>query len=152
MKVDFNRAFNPGCIAVIGDKAETNYMRLRSQSAFKGKLYSVQIDPKEIEGIEALGVTNFTSLMDVPEPIDLAIVAVPGNIAVRVIGDLIKLDVAAARFFTAGFSETDTGEGRKLERILTEKAEKANFHLIGPNCMGIFSPGAGTGLEGAPSP
>ncbi len=155
LKVDFNklaRAFNPECIAVIGDKAETNYMWLRSQSAFKGRLYSVQIDPKEIEGIEALGVTNFTSLMDIPEPIDLAIVAVPRNIAVRVIDDLIKLDVAAAHFFTAGFSETDTEEGRELERILTEKAGKADFHLIGPNCMGIFSPGAGIGLEGAPYP
>ena len=155
MKVDFNkltRAFNPDCLVIIGDKAETNYMWLRAQSAFKGKLYSVQIDPKEIEGIEALGVTNFTSLADVPEPIDLAIVAVPRNIAVRVIDDLIKLDVAAAHFFTAGFSETDTDEGRELERILTEKAEAANFHIIGPNCMGIFSPVSGIGLEGAPYP
>jgi acyl-CoA synthetase (NDP forming) len=54
--------------------------------------------------------------------------------------------VAAAHFFTAGFSETDTEEGMRLERLLTEMAERANFHLIGPNCMGVFNPRIGVGL------
>ena len=55
MKVDFSkldRAFSPKCLVVIGDKKESNYMWLRSHSGFKGKLYSVQIDPNEIPGIE----------------------------------------------------------------------------------------------------
>ncbi|MFC1948681.1 CoA-binding protein [Chloroflexota bacterium] len=148
MKVDFNkleRAFNPKCIAVVGDKAESRYMWLRSQNSFKGKLYSVQIDPGEIEGIEALGVENYASILDIPEPVDLAIIAVPRAVALRILEDCIKKEVAAAHFFTAGFSETDTEEGIQLERLLTEKAEKANFHLIGPNCMGVFNPGIGVG-------
>ena len=37
----------------------------------------------------------------------------------------------------------------KLERLLVEKAEAANFHLIGPNCMGVFNPGIGLGLGSA---
>jgi len=63
MKTDYNkleRAFNPRCVVVVGDKAESGYMWLHGQSEFKGKLYSVQVDPKEIEGIKALGVENFT--------------------------------------------------------------------------------------------
>jgi len=123
-------------------------MWLRSQGSFKGKLYSVQIDPQEIEGIKALGVENYTSLLDVPEPVDLAIVAVPRAVALRVLEDCIRKEVVAAHFFTAGFSETDTEEGIELERRLTERAEQANFHLIGPNCMGIFNPGIGIGLVG----
>jgi len=83
-------------------------MWLRSHSNFKGKLYSVQVAPEEIEGIKALGIENFTSLMDIPEPVDLAIVAVPRVIAPRILNDLIQKDVAAAHFFTAGFSETYT--------------------------------------------
>jgi acyl-CoA synthetase (NDP forming) len=151
LKADFSkleRAFNPKCLVVIGDKRETNYMWLRSHQNFKGKLYSVQVAPEEIEGIKALGVENYTSLLDVPEPVDLAIVAVPRAVAPRIVQDCILKGVAAAHFFTAGFSETDTEEGRRLERIITEMAEQANFHLIGPNCMGIFNPAIGIGRGG----
>ncbi|MFC2038619.1 CoA-binding protein [Chloroflexota bacterium] len=150
MKVDFSkldRAFSPKCLVVVGDKRESNYMWLRAHADFKGKLYSVQIDPSEIEGIEEMGVKNFKSILDIPEPVDLAIVAVPRGIAPRVLDDLIKKDVAAAHFFTAGFSETHTEEGNQLEQIITGKAEAANFHLVGPNCMGIFNPSLGVGAE-----
>lgn len=148
MKADFTkleRAFNPKCIAIIGDKKESNYMWLRSHGNFKGKLYSVQVAPEEIEGIKELGVQNYTSLMDIPEPVDLAIVAVPRAVAPRILEDLVRKDVAAAHFFTAGFSETDTEEGRNLERTLVKIAEKGNFHIVGPNCMGIFNPSLGIG-------
>ncbi len=146
MQADFtklDRAFNPRCVVVVGDKKERNYSWLNAQSTFKGKLYSVQIDPEEIKGIEALGVENYTSLLDIPEPVDLAIVSVPRAVAPRILEDCIRKGVAAAHFFTSGFAETDTEEGIKLGRLLTEMAEQANFHLIGPNCMGIFNPKVG---------
>ncbi|MFC1957703.1 CoA-binding protein [Chloroflexota bacterium] len=146
MKVDFaklDRAFSPRCVAVVGDKGDGNFRWLRAQSAFKGKLYSVQVTPEEIEGIKALGVENYTSLLDIPEAVDLVIVAVPRAVAPRILEDCIRKDVAAAHFFTSGFAETSTEEGIKLQRLLTERAEEANFHLIGPNCMGIFSPEIG---------
>ncbi len=145
MKVDFtklDRAFNPRCV-VVGDKRESGFRWLRGQSTFKGKLYSVQISPKSIEAIKALGVPNYTSLLDVPEPVDLVIVAVPRAAALKILEDCIRKEVACVHFFTAGFTETDTEEGRRLERRLIERAEQANLHLIGPNCMGIFNPGVG---------
>ncbi|MBI4295687.1 MAG: CoA-binding protein [Chloroflexi bacterium] len=152
MKVDFSkldRAFNPKCVAVVGDKQESNFNWLRSHSSFKGKLCSVQIDPREIEGIKALGVTNYLSLMDVPEPVDLAIVAVPRTVATRVLEDCIRKELPAAHFYTAGFSESESEEGIRLERLLTERAEQTNFHLIGPNCMGVFNPRIGLGMGAA---
>ncbi len=152
MKVDFSkldRAFNPKCVAIVGDKGENNFMWSRSNSNFKGKLYSVQVDPKEIEGIEAMGVENYTSLLDIPEPVDLVIVAVPRAVTPKILDDCIRKDVTAAHFFTAGFSESNSEEGIKLERLLVEKAEAASFHLIGPNCMGVFNPGIGLGLGSA---
>ena len=146
MKTDFtklDRAFNPQCIAVVGDKRETNFRWLRAQSTFKGKLYSVQIDPSEIEGIKTLGVENYPSLLDIPESIDLVIVAVPRAVAPKILEDCIQKGVAAAHFFTSGFAETDTEEGIRLEHLLTERAKQANFYLIGPNCMGVFNPKLG---------
>ena len=146
LEVDFaklDRAFNPRCVAVVGDKAERDFAWLRAQSAFTGKLYSVQVSPRSIEGIKALGIENFTSLLDIPEPVDLVIVAVPRAVAPSILEDCIRKEVAAAHFFTSGFNETDTEEGLKMEGLLSERARQADFHLIGPNCMGIFNPGMG---------
>ena len=146
MDTDFSkldRAFNPRSVAVVGDKSELNFMWLRGQSSFAGKLYSVQVDPTEIEGIEKLGVKNYKSLLDIPDTVDFVIVAVPRPVAPRILEDCIRKEVGAAHFFTSGFSETDTEEGKELERILTQRAKEADFHLIGPNCMGVFSPKIG---------
>jgi acyl-CoA synthetase (NDP forming) len=146
VKVDFSkldRAFNPRCVVVVGDSRRNNFDWLRASSSFRGKLYSVQVSPESIEGIKALGVPNYLSLRDIPDPIDLAIVAVPRSVALKILDDCIQKEVAAAHFFTSGFAETETEEGIKLEQALKEKAEAANFHIIGPNCMGLFNPKVG---------
>ena len=52
-RATLERAFNPRVVAVIGDKRAMNYMWLRSQKTFQGKVYSVQIDERELPGIEA---------------------------------------------------------------------------------------------------
>ena len=146
MKVDFNklkRAFNPRTVVVVGDSKQSNYEWLHGQKQFKGKLYSVHINPAAFEDIKAMGIENYTSLLDVPGPVDLVIVAVARKAAAAILDDCIRKDVAAAHFFSAGFSETDTEEGRELERQLVAKAEADNFHLIGPNCMGLYNPGIG---------
>ena len=144
MRADFeklDRAFNPKCIAVVGDSGDFQW--LRAQRKFKGKLYSVQVNPKTIEVIKGMGVENHTSLIHIPEPVDLAIVSVNRKVALEVLEDCIRKDVGGAYFFTSGFSETLTKEGIKLEGLLKEKAEEARFNLIGPNCMGIFNPRLG---------
>jgi len=146
MKVDFtklDRGFNPKCVAVLGDSQRTNFDWLRGQSTFKGKLYSVQVNPESIRGIAALGVQNYTSLLDIPEPVDLAIVATPRKIAPEILEDCIRKEVAVAHFYTAGFSETNSQEGITLEKLLIKRAREANFHLVGPNCVGIFNPAIG---------
>jgi acyl-CoA synthetase (NDP forming) len=147
MKVDFeklDRAFNPKVVAVVGDSKLSNYDWTRGQMAGpEKKVYAVHVNPDSIRDLQALGVQTFASLLDIPEPIDLAIISISRNAAPAILDDLIKKDVAAAHFFTSGFAETDTEEGRRLERLLVEKSQKANFHLIGPNCMGLFNPAAG---------
>ncbi len=146
MKVDFtklDRAFNPQCLVVVGGSPRGLW--LRDQTNFKGKLYSVQVNPETVKDIEASGIKNYTSLLDVPEPVDLVIVSVPREAVLGILEDCIRKQVAAAHFFTAGFSETDTEEGIRLECLLAERAKEANLHLIGPNCMGIYNPKIGLG-------
>jgi acyl-CoA synthetase (NDP forming) len=143
MKRDLDRVFNPCSVAVVGDKKENGYMWLKSLSAFTGKVYSVQIDPKELPGIQELGVENYSSLLDIPQPIDYVIIAVPRSIAPKIVHDCIRKDVGGATLFTSGFAETNTEEGIELETVITKMAREADFNLIGPNCMGVYNPKIG---------
>lgn len=143
MKRDLNRLFNPRSVAVVGDKRENGYMWLRSVSTFQGKVYSVQIDPRELPGIKELRIENYPSLLDIPDSLDYVIVAVPRTVAPKIIADCIKKQVGGVTLFTSGFAETNTEEGRKLQQIITDMARQANLNLVGPNCMGIFVPQIG---------
>ncbi len=145
-----DRMFNPKTVAVVGDKGP-GYMWLTNNLPFQekgGTLYSVQLDPKEIEGIEKLGVKNFTAMADIPEEIDYAVVAVPRNVSPYVLKDLIANGAHGAGFFTSGFAETGEELGIKLQDQLVEMAKGANFNLVGPNCMGLYLPKVGVRFNG----
>jgi len=133
----FDRAFHPRVVAVVGDKQMNGFLWLRALQQFSGKLYSVQIDPHEIPAIEAMGVTNVRALLDIPEAVDYVVVAVPRNVVPRVLADCVRKQVGAVTLFTAGFSETGDPEGVRLEEEIATLARDANLLLIGPNCMGI---------------
>jgi acyl-CoA synthetase (NDP forming) len=140
---NLKRGFEARAVAVIGDKRMGGYMWLRAMKRFTGKLYSVQIDPNEIPGIEAMGITNYKSLAEVPEPIDYAVSAVPRQVAPRILQDCVDNKVAAIGFFTSGFSETTEELGIRLERQLKEIALASDIALVGPNCMGLYNPEIG---------
>lgn len=145
-----DRMMNPKTVVVIGDKGP-NYMWLNNNLPFKeqgGNLYSLQIDEREIEGIEKLGIKNFTSLADIPEPIDYALVAVPRQVAPYVLKDLVDAKANGAGFFTSGFAETGEELGAELQAKLTEMAREADFNMVGPNCMGLYLPKVGVRFSG----
>jgi acyl-CoA synthetase (NDP forming) len=137
------RLLNPRSVAVVGAKQANDYRWLRCASTFQGLVYSVNIDPNETAGIEALGVRNYQCLQDIPGAVDHVIVSVPREVAPVVLRDCIAKGVGGAMLFTSGFSETGTEKGRELERTITQMAREANLPLIGPNCMGLFHPKIG---------
>jgi acyl-CoA synthetase (NDP forming) len=136
-------AFEAKAVAVIGDKRLGGYLWLRAMKRFTGKLYSIQIDPNEIPGIEEMGITNLKSLAEVPERIDYAVSAVPRQVAPRILKDCIDNRVRGIGFFTSGFSETTEEIGIKLEGDLKALASASEIALVGPNCMGLYNPSVG---------
>ena len=134
-----DRVFNPRTIAVVGDKRAMGYMWLRCMSTFPGRLYSVQVDPNEIAGIEEMGIANYKSLLDIPEEIDYVVCAVPRPVSPRIIADCIAKKAGGVALFTSGFAETETEEGIVTQEQITQMAREAGLLLIGPNCMGIYN-------------
>ena len=134
-----DRAFNPRTVVVVGDKRAMGYLWLNCMKTFDGKVYSVQVDPNEISGIEAMGVLNYKSLRKVPDDVDYVVCAVPRPIAPRIIADCVEKKVGAVALFTSGFAETETEDGIALQEQITQMAREAGLLLIGPNCMGIYN-------------
>jgi acyl-CoA synthetase (NDP forming) len=134
-----DRAFHPKTVAVVGDKKAMGYMWLNCMKTFAGQVYSVQVDPNEIPGIEAMGVANFASLKDIPDHIDYVLCAVPRPIAPRIIADCVEKKVGAVALFTSGFAETETEEGIATQDQITKMARDGDLLLVGPNCMGIYN-------------
>lgn len=138
-----DRTLNPRTVAVVGDAKIRDYRWLKSMSTFQGTVYSVQVDPNEIPEIEAMGIPNYASLVDIPEEIDFVLVAVPRNVAPIILKQCIEKNVAGAAFFTSGFAETATAEGHELQETITQLARDSGLALIGPNCMGLYNPEVG---------
>ncbi len=106
-----DRLLNPRSVAVVGAKKANDYRWLRCTSTFQGPVYSVNIDPNETAGIEALGVRNYQRLLDIPGPVDYVIISVPREVAPLVLRDCIAKGVGGAMLFTSGFSETGMRRG-----------------------------------------
>ncbi len=86
---------------------------------------------------EVLGRATYTSLLDVPTKVDLAIVATPFNQVQQSVEDCIAHGVKGIVIITAGFSETGP-EGRILEQSLRNRCREHGIRIIGSNCMGIY--------------
>jgi len=100
---------------------------------FKGKIFAVNPKYKEI-----LGVSCFPSIKDIPEDIDLAVIAIPAEKVPTAIKEASEKGVKYAIIISAGFSEA----GRKdLEMQILEC--KGDTRIIGPNGLGVYDPYSG---------
>ncbi|MGE3960731.1 MAG: CoA-binding protein [Dehalococcoidia bacterium] len=150
MNVDrdrLHRALNPKTVVVVGDKGP-NYQWLTNMSEFTGQLYSVQLDEKEIPGIEEKGITNFKGLMEVPGDVDLVVCAVPRQVTPFIVADAVKKGVGGVAMFTSGFVETGEELGAQLQEKIVGMAREGGLPLVGPNCMGVYNRRLGVKFTG----
>ena len=142
-RAQLERLLNPRVVAVVGDKQISGYNWLKSLKSFSGHLYSVQIDPDELGGIAELGVANYPSLTEIPEPVDYVVCAVPRQVAPHIVTDCIAAQVGGVTLFTSGFAETAEELGIQLQAQIQKLAMENDLMLIGPNCMGLHIPKLG---------
>ncbi|WP_256686260.1 acetate--CoA ligase family protein [Halococcus qingdaonensis] len=80
----------------------------------------------------------YPDLGSVPDPVDLAVVVVPADIAVDVVRDAGEAGIENVVVLTAGFGETGS-KGATRERDLQETASEYGLNLVGPNSVGVMS-------------
>ncbi|MBS0001762.1 MAG: bifunctional acetate--CoA ligase family protein/GNAT family N-acetyltransferase [Thioalkalivibrio sp.] len=134
--------FAPRSIALIGatdrpgSVGRTLFWNLLSHP-FGGTVYPVNAKRRSVLGIRA-----YPSISEVPEPVDLAIVATPAATVPGVIRECVANDVRGAIVISAGFREIGP-EGLALEDEIRQALRNSALRVIGPNCLGVMSPRTG---------
>ncbi len=136
MPHDLQDFFYPRTVALIGatDKVtKPGRAILENLSHFNGAVYPV--NPKHTT---LLGHHCYPSIADVPEEIDLAIVALPAPLVVQEFETLRKKGVRKLIIISSGFAEA--GElGVQMQTYIAEKIRKYGMRLIGPNALGVYN-------------
>ncbi len=84
---------------------------------------------------EVMGLTTYDSLTKIPDPIDLAVIAVRAPLVATTLRECVQKKVKSALIISGGFRETGE-EGARLEAEILEIARRGGIRFIGPNTMG----------------
>src|SRR4051794_3539599 len=141
----------PQAIAVIGasrDPAKIGSRVLRAVQAagYTGRVYPVNPHATELGGLHAL-----SSPRELPEAVDLAIVAVPPECVLSAIDDCAAASVKSLVVITAGFAEVGPA-GRIRQDALAERVRGYGMRMVGPNCLGLLNMDPAVRLNASFSP
>jgi acetyltransferase len=142
--------FNPRAVAVIGASPREHsigraLMHNLIANPFGGTVYPVNPKYRNVLGIRA-----YPAVADVPEPIDLAVVAVNARNVPGVIRECAAAGVKGALILSAGFREIGE-EGLRLEQEVLAEARRGGMRILGPNSFGIMNPLSGLNATFAPA-
>jgi acyl-CoA synthetase (NDP forming) len=131
--------FHPKSIAFVG---ATSRFRKWGQLLFTGVVaggYNGDIYLVNPNGKSIAGRPVYKSVVDIPGPVDLAVVSVPASKVFSLLSELSAKRVKGVILITSGFGEVGL-EGRKLEDSLVAEARKKRLVILGPNTMGLCNP------------
>jgi acetyltransferase len=137
MRANLKYFFTPESVAVIGasrHKGKVGHEVLNNiiTYGYEGKVYPVNIRADDIEDI--LGLQPYKSVLDIPGPVDLALIVIPAQYVADALRECGEKQVKACVIITSGFSEIENIAG---EAHLVEIAETYSMPLLGPNVFGV---------------
>lgn len=142
------RVFEPRSIAVVGASANPTkrghqILLALDESGYAGAVYAVNRG-----GGSILGRPVYTSVEELPEAADLAVLCTPAATAPGLVRACGERGVAGALVLAVGFGESGS-EGAVLETRLREAGRVHGVRIIGPNTSGLLNLPNGVNLIGA---
>jgi acetyl coenzyme A synthetase (ADP forming)-like protein len=130
--------FLPSSVAVAGVSRKPLNLGRRVfqaivESKFQGSVYPVNPQAMEIDGRRA-----YASVAELPQPVDLVVVAVPRQSVLSTLDDCARRGVKAVVVITAGFAEVGPA-GRELQKQVVDKVRGYGMRMVGPNCLGLLN-------------
>src|SRR5258705_3455927 len=130
--------FSPGSVAVIGasrdlEKIPGRLLSMLRKNGFPGKIYPVNPTYGDIDGLKCC-----SSIADVGQPIDLAIVIIPAKAVLGALKQCAAAGVKNAVIISSGFAE-EGGDSAAMQDAIAELAKKTGMRISGPNAEGFYS-------------
>ena len=141
-EINFERLFYPRAIGIIGagyNPAGGGYFVNCMRDRFRGTMYL--FNPR-LSGQEIHGYKVYSTILDIPadKPIDYVILGIPARLCPSALEEVGQKQVPFVTIFASGFGEVGNDD---LENQVMNIAKKYNIRIIGPNCIGVYSPEAG---------
>src|SRR3954468_23655996 len=150
------RVLNPSSVAVVGasnDEGKIGNAVFRNllRMGLDGPLYPVNPEARHVHGVRA-----YPSVLDVPDEIDLVVIAVPAGSVPDVVGQCGGRGVRGLVVISGGFGERGADEeraaGRAAQQELVASARAHGMRVVGPNCLGIVNTEPGVRLNASLAP
>ena len=141
----------PRSIAVVGASRQAGTIGHQIvsnllQHGFTGPVYPVNPCAVSVRSIRA-----FASVPLIPDPVDLAVIAVPKQHVVQAAEDCGKKGIAGLVVISAGFREVG-GAGAEREQELLAVVRRYGMRLVGPNCLGVLNAEPGISMNATFAP
>ncbi len=136
------RMFNPKVVALIGATDKEGSVGLALLKNLLKNNGDREIYPVNPNRESVLGIKCYPSIKDVPEHVDLAVIATPAKTVPKIVEECGEAGVEGVVIVSAGFRETGE-EGRKLEEEIKRIKERYGLRVLGPNCLGFIRPPIG---------
>lgn len=135
---DIKPLFRPNSIAFIGATEDPKRvaglpLKYALDRGYKGKIFPVNPSRDTV-----LGLKCYHSVLDIPEPVDAAMIVVPAATVIEVLEQCGKRGVKAVVIGVSGFAELGE-EGRERQRKIVEIAEQTGMRICGPNTNGLLN-------------
>ncbi|HET7355240.1 MAG TPA: GNAT family N-acetyltransferase [Nocardioidaceae bacterium] len=145
------RFFAARSVAVIGasrryDTIGQTLVRNLVMGDYRGRVYVVNPAAGSVAAMPA-----YPSVSDIPDDVDVAVVAVPAEAVQDVVLDCAAKGVGGLVVISSGFAETGE-EGRLRQRRLVGLARSYGMRLVGPNALGVINTSADVSLNASLSP
>jgi acyl-CoA synthetase (NDP forming)/GNAT superfamily N-acetyltransferase len=133
-----HNALHPTSVAVIGastDPSKIGHAVLANllRANFTGPVYPVNPATRSVRGVRA-----YASVTEIPDEVDLAVVAVPAAGIDEVMDSCLEKGVTTLVVVSAGFADVG-GSGVVAERRLVSEARAHGMRVIGPNALGVVN-------------
>ncbi|MBI2266872.1 MAG: acetate--CoA ligase family protein [Armatimonadetes bacterium] len=130
--------FKPSSIAVVGASRQQGTIGWEIVHnllayGFQGAVFPVNPRAKWVHSLRC-----YSSIREIPDPVDLAVITVPKELVLDVVEDCGQKGVKGLIVITAGFKETGK-EGLAREQKVVEIVERYGMRMVGPNCMGAIN-------------
>ncbi|TAM91936.1 MAG: GNAT family N-acetyltransferase [Jatrophihabitans sp.] len=146
------RLLFPTSVAVIGasndpDKIGGALFANLLRMGFDGPIYPVNAEARHVGGVPA-----YAAVVDIGEPVDLAVIAVPAAGVREVVEQCARRGVRGLVVTSGGFGEGGDDAGLQAQRDLVGYARAHGMRVVGPNCLGLINTAGGTRLNASLAP